>query len=240
MNVKDDAFITKIATTAALGVHHEILAVTDQSQPEGLSPCSSVLQAETLAWMFLGNASPLDFTMPDGVAYRVPAGKQLVLDMHLFDPSDTPISTTLTVSLTGIAESEVKSIAQLVEAGTLQISLPPNQATTITGKCTLAKDVSLFGVLPHMHALGTSFKASVGSGSTPAMLYNDAFLGEAQKFQRFDPVAMPAGTPLNVECDYVNTTGATVLYGSSAKDEMCFAISYYYPAIDSQGPLCIN
>jgi hypothetical protein len=31
MNVKDDAFITKIATTAALGVHHENLKTTEVS-----------------------------------------------------------------------------------------------------------------------------------------------------------------------------------------------------------------
>lgn len=240
MNVNADAFITKLATSAAPGVHHQILAVTDQSQPEGVSTCSSVLQAETLSWLFVANSNPLDFAMPASVAYRIPAGRQLVLDMHLFNPSDSPIETTLTVNLTGIAETEVVSIAQLVEAGSLQINLPPDRATTISGTCTLAKDVSLFGLLPHMHSLGTSFKASFTRGSGDVMLYDGAFSGEMQQFQRFDPMAMPAGTPLNVECDYFNSSSATVVYGPSAHDEMCFGIAYYYPAIDGQGPLCLK
>lgn len=240
MNVNEDAFITKIATGDAPGVHHQILAVTDQSKPEGVSECSAVLQAETESWLFLANSRALDFAMPTGVAYRIPAGRQLVLEMHLFNPADSPIETTLTVDLTGIAETEVVSIAQLVEAGSLQIDLQPDRATTVNGKCTLAKDVSLFGLLPHMHSLGVSFKAWLEKANGNVMLYDNTFGGETQQFQRFDPVAMPQGTPLNVECDYFNSSSATVVYGPSTHDEMCFAISYYYPAIADQGPLCLK
>jgi Copper type II ascorbate-dependent monooxygenase, C-terminal domain len=239
-NVDQDVFVSKLATNDAPGVHHQILAVLDQTEPEGVSVCSSVLQSVTDAWIFVGNRSPLTFAMPDGVAYRIPAGSQLVLQTHLFNAGDAALESTLKVELTGMAEAEVVSLAQLVEAGSVQIDLPPGVATQVTGKCTLTEDVSVFGVLPHMHGLGTTFKASIANGGETTMLYNAAFAGETQQFERFAPVAMPAGAPLNVECDYVNSSAARVVYGSSARDEMCFAIAYYYPAIEGRGPLCLK
>jgi len=240
INVDQDAFITKIATSAAPGVHHQVLGVTDQSEPEGVTECGSALLSASESWLFVGNSSPLELAMPTDVAYRISAGHQLVLQTHLFNPGDSPLESAVTIDLTGIAEAEVVSLAQLVEAGSVQIDLPPGEATTIHGKCTLANDVSVFGVLPHMHSLGTTFKAWVANGTETTMLYDNGFLGEAQQFERFAPVAMPKGASLNVACDYVNLSGARVGYGSSARDEMCFAVTYYYPAIDGQGPFCLR
>ena len=152
-----------------------------------------------------------------------------------------PLESTLTLDLTGIAEEEVVDFAQLVAAGTLKIDLPPGQAATATGKCTLDKDVSVFGLVPHMHSLGTSFKAWVANGGEDAKLFDGPFLGlGAQPFEVFEPVAMPTGSSLNVECSYFNTTSERVVYGSSALDEMCFVVTYYYPAIEGQNPLCVN
>lgn len=239
-NVDQDVFVTQIATSDAPGVHHQILALADQTEPEGVAACSSVLQSVSESWIFVGNRSPLAFAMPAGVAYRIPAGSQLVLQTHLFNAGDAPLASSLTVDLTGIAEDDVVSLAQLVEAGSVQIDLPPGEAVTVHGTCTLAQDVSVFGLLPHMHSLGTTFQAWVDHGGETTMLYDDAFFGEAQQFERFAPVAMPKGAPLNVACTYVNSSGARVVYGSSARDEMCFAIAYYYPAIDGRAPLCLK
>ena len=239
-NVEQDVFVTKIATSAAAGVHHQILAVADQTEPEGVSECSSVLLTPSVTGISVGTGTSLQFAMPAGVAYRIPGGSQLVLQTHLFNAGDAPLESTLTADLTGIAEADVVSFAQLVEAGSLQIDLPPGSATTVTGKCTLAKDVSVFGLLPHMHSLGTAFKAWIVNGSESTTLYDDTFFGETQQFVSLAPVAMPKGAPLNIECDYFNGSGARVIYGSSARDEMCFGIAYYYPAIDDQGPLCLR
>ena len=240
MNVDQDAFITKIETSAAPGVHHQVLGVTDQSEPEGASECASPVLSASESWLFVGNSSPLALAMPTDVAYRIPAGRQLVLQMHLFNPGDSPLESTVTIDLTGIAEDKVGALAQVVEAGSVQIDLPPGEATTIHGKCTLARDVSVFGLLPHMHSLGTTFQAWVENGTETTMLYNAGFFGETQQFARFAPVAMPKGAPLNVACDYVNSSSARVGYGPSARDEMCFAVAYYYPAIDGQGPFCLK
>jgi hypothetical protein len=240
MNVDQDVFVSKIATHAAPGVHHQILALTDQTEPEGLTECGALGLSVSNSWIFVASSDPEELVMPTGIAYRIPAGTQLVLQMHLVNPRDTPLDSASTIDLSGIAEDHVTTIAQLVAAGSVQIDLPPGQATTVNGKCTLSTDVSLFGLLPHMHYKGKTFKAWVANGAGNTMIYNDAFLGEAQRFGSFAPLTMPRGASLNVECNYFNDTTARIVYGASALDEMCFAFTYFYPAIDGHGPLCVN
>lgn len=238
VNVDADVFASTISTSSAPGVHHQILGVTDQSEPEGTTECGLALDISK-AWIFQASGKPEQFSMPPGVAYPISEGSQLLLQMHLYNPSDAPIETSLAVDLLGIAEADVTARAQLVAAGSLNINLPPGQATKISSKCTLDKPVSVFGVLPHMHFLGTTFKTWI-DGREDAMLYDGAFLFDNQMFKSFERMELPQGTALNVECNYFNSTGETVRYGSSALDEMCFALTYYYPAIEGQGPLCLN
>ena len=239
-NIDHDVFVTKLATSAARGVHHQILGITDQAMPEGTAPCDSVGTSIAESWLFVASSSPRAFAMPEHVAYHIPAGSQLVLQMHLFNAGEEAISSEVSVELTGIAESEVVDVAQLVEAGTLQIDLPPGQATTVDGTCTLPADVQVFGLLPHMHSLGMTFKSWISDGGADTPLYDDAFHGETQPFESFAPVAMPKGAALHVECNYFNGSGARVIYGASTRDEMCYGFTYYYPAIEGHGPLCIK
>ncbi len=239
-NITEDVFVTRLSTSSAPGVHHQILGITDQSLPEGVAPCDSVGTSIAESWLFVASSSPRMFAMPADVAYHIPAGSQLVLQMHLLNAGDTAMSSTVSVELTGIAEAEVVDLAQLVEAGSLNIDLPPARETTVKGKCTLSEDVKVFGLLPHMHGLGTTFKSWISNAGTDTMLYDDAFLGDNQPFASFEPVAMPKGAAINVECTYFNGSGNRVIYGPSARDEMCYGFTYYYPAITTQGPLCVR
>lgn len=238
VNVDDDVYAATIATSAAPGVHHQILGVSDQTEPEGTTACGLALDISK-AWIFQASDTPETFSMPPGVAYPISGGSQLLLQMHLFNPGDQPIQSTISVDLLGIAEDQVEARAQLIAAGSLNIDLPARQATTVRSKCTLDQSVSVFGVLPHMHFLGTTFRTWV-DGRQDAMLYNGPFMFDSQMFKSFEPIELAQGTALNVECDFMNTTDQRVTYGSSALNEMCFALTYYYPAVDGQGPLCLN
>jgi hypothetical protein len=239
VNVPEDIFVSKISTGTAVGVHHQILAVANDAQPEGLTECGLVL-AETDSWMFLASSKPGEFAMPEGVAYPITGGTQLILQMHLYNAGDDTLDPTVSIALEGVDEAMVTQKAQLVAAGSLNIDLPPNQQTLVTGTCTLAADVQVFGILPHMHFNGTDFKAYIDNAGTQTVLFDDKFYGETQPFQRLDPTPMTKGSSLNIECDYFNATSSKVVYGQSAEQEMCYGYTYYYPAIEGQGPLCLK
>ncbi|MBP6845324.1 MAG: hypothetical protein KA201_16335, partial [Kofleriaceae bacterium] len=54
---------------------------------------------------------------------------------------------------------------------------------------------------------------------------------EHQNFQLVAPfVELRPGDVLTTTCSYNNTTGATVRFGDSSDDEMCFTDLFYYPA----------
>ncbi len=235
-NITEDTFITKFATSDAPGIHHAILGLADQSEPEGLTDCPLLLSVST-AWLFVAGHNAEEFSMPPDVAYEIPAGTQLVLQTHLLNPSDVELNTSETINLTGIAETDVVNRAQLVAAGSLNINLPPNAMTAISGHCTLPTDVQIFGVLAHMHSMGIGFKASLSTGES---LYNHPFSGETQAFDSFAPLTWKQGTAFNVECDYYNSSDNKITYGELSTNEMCFGFAYYYPRIESQGLLCLN
>ena len=78
-----------------------------------------------------------------------------------------------------------------------------------------------------MHLLGTHMKIAY-QGAT-VMDQDYSFDG-----QRFDvlaqPIATVAGGKLVVDCTYANYTGSTVYFGEHTQDEMCFALTFVYPA----------
>jgi hypothetical protein len=48
-----------------------------------------------------------------------------------------------------------------------------------------------------------------------------------------------AARQLTYQCDYVNPTGRTITSGSSpATDELCMAITYFFPATGAR--ICVN
>lgn len=234
VTVREDVFVSRISAGPSPSVHHQILGLVNDDKPDGQYECGSI--SEVQSWLYTAAHKPDVLELPPGVAYHLPAGRQLMLNMHLLNATDDPIEAPIAFELTGIAEAEVEQQAQLIEAGTVQINIPPHAAATALGKCTLDKDVSVFAVLPHMHFMGTSFKASIGE----TVIYAGDYNGEAQPFTSLAPVTMPAGTPLDVECNYFNTTGQAIKFGSSGKDEMCFAATYYFPAIENQPAVCIH
>ena len=239
VNIDADIFVSRILTATAPGVHHQILGVTDQEAPEGYTECGLAL-AEVDAWLFIGTDKPGELAMPDGVAYPLEAGRQVVMQLHLFNATEAPIESTVSAELVGIAEDALEQRAQMVAAGTLNLDLPPGQATTARGTCTLREDVNMFGMAAHTHALGTSFEARLVGPADERVIMDKEVSGEPQLFETFEPIAIAAGSKLEVECGYFNSTNAPVGYGQSAFDEMCFGYTYYYPAIESQSPLCLN
>lgn len=239
VNVSADIFASAFSTPQTPGVHHQVLAVVaDQTAPEGTTTCPVLALDSSNQWVFESSSGAQSLTMPKGVAYPVYAGSQLLLQMHLINSGDASLDSTVEIDLHGSPEAEVQSHSQLVAAGSLNIQLPPGQATTVSSKCTLSQPVSVFAVLPHMHALGKTFRTWIDGQAS--MLVDGPFLQDGQLVERFDPVELPAGTPLDVECNYFNTTSATVQYGPTAASEMCFALTYFYPAVANQGAVCLH
>jgi hypothetical protein len=69
------------------------------------------------------------------------------------------------------------------------------------------------------------------TGSPDIVLQDIPYDFEEQKFHHTPSlVELRPGDKLVTHCTFDNTTGATVSFGESSNDEMCFTDLYYYPA----------
>ena len=70
------------------------------------------------------------------------------------------------------------------------------------------------------------------NGGTKTTIYDpDPFQWAEPATTTFSPeFTVPTGGGFDFKCDYVNSTAASVKFGESANDEMCFFWAYYYPS----------
>ena len=227
--VPQDLFISEFRAIVPLGTHHSVLTVGQPSGPDGITSCTSFSNQPAMIYGAGINTDPI--ALPEGVAMRVRAGQQLLLNLHLFNASDAVLSGLSGVEMKTMAAEEVVHEAEVLLMGPLlDLRIPPGISTQ-SGQCTMNGDVTLFMISPHLHQLGTHMRAvAVRDGQEDVVLFDQPYDFEDQQVHPIEPIEMALGDRVEVHCTYNNTTGSTVSWGESSDEEMCFATTYRYPA----------
>jgi hypothetical protein len=224
-----DTFIKSIRPLAPVGTHHTVLMIGPPDGPDGDTECSSVLTKPAIYASGVGTEA-LD--MPDGVAIHIRPGQQLLLNLHLFDLSDDPITGTSGIQIMTTDPVDAAHEAGVILAGKTKGLVVPVGASTQTGTCTVpSAGITVFAIAPHMHLLGTHMTVTYSHDTTPATLLDTDYSFDNQNFRVMQPaVTSAAGDQMTIACSYMNETGADVLFGESTENEMCFALTFIYPA----------
>jgi len=218
-----DSYIKTIVPIAPLGTHHFVLMLGDPSGPDGTTNCNSSLTEPAI---FASGVGVEPLTMPDGVAIHLKAGQQLMLNLHLFNASDDPLSGTSGIAVMPSEPVDDAHSAGVVLAGKgLGLQVVTGNSTQ-EATCTTPAGMTMFALAPHMHLLGTHLTATYNGVS----LYDSDYAFDQQQFRQITPTVTMASGKYHVTCSYTNYTGATVKFGESTEDEMCFAITFAYPA----------
>jgi hypothetical protein len=241
-----DWLIHTVIPVNGLDTHHEVIGIDPQksmpdTDPNAANPpiCPGI---EVMNWNLIfadGVGSP-SLTMPDGVVMHVHAGDQLVFQLHLLNASPNMVTSTASVQVVELPAAQVTNEAQMILAGPVQFSIAPGNNQIVSGKCTMKGATHFYAVFPHMHVLGTHISVNAVVGGVSQSVYDAAYDFTNQTFASFTPIAMNTGDQITVTCTYDNTTGTAVNFGTSTTQEMCFAISYRYPALPAgmAGSLC--
>jgi hypothetical protein len=244
--VDHDVWFKSITAVPGQGIHHQVLGVDpDKAKPDGIAPCT----ADTTTWYLLfaaGIGSP-PLNLPDGVAGLIPAGAQVVVQLHLLNASMSAISANAVLDFTASAPVDTAHQAQLILAGppaepNVTPSIPVGVGQQVTGKCTLSSASHVFAVFPHMHQIGKHMKIDLTVGGATQTLSNADFNFNEQTLVNVPPIAVNAGDRISVACTYDNNTAAPVQFGPSSTQEMCYAITYLYPPVTpgAFGPNCFQ
>lgn len=88
--VEEELYVKSFRAIAPLGTHHTVLTVGEPSGPDGLTECSTLQNHDSMLYGSGVGAEP--FAFADGVAVRIPKGTQLLLNLHVFNALDRPLS----------------------------------------------------------------------------------------------------------------------------------------------------
>jgi hypothetical protein len=225
-----DMYISAFDAVAPSGTHHTVLSLTSSTREDGLYPCSGFDIGD--AMLFGGGVGTNALYMPDGVAMRISAGQKLLLNLHLFNTNDPPISGNSGILFQEIPEADVDSFAEALLVGPLSLTIDEGEVEQ-GGRCTLNASTTVFAVAPHMHQLGIHMTvlAETSTGTVPIM--DDDYDFDSQTSRLLDPlVSLEAGDVIRVTCRYFNDTGGQVGFGESTTTEMCFAGITVYPPLN--------
>ncbi len=233
-----DAFLTgfEVQVDNAAILHHVVLynPVAEDAALDALDAAdpglgwecygSAGVEAEVLfAWAPGGGAT----AFPEGTGLPLRGGGRVVAQMHynvVNGPGDDRSGIALSVA------SEVPKPARMLWLSKSGFSLPPGQASVTESLTTeVSRDATAWGVLPHMHEVGATFRLEADRGGERECLVDVPewdFHWQGFFFYE-EPVALKAGDAVDMTCtwDTRSRTEATP-FGEGTEEEMCMAFVY--------------
>jgi hypothetical protein len=243
--ISGNKFVTgvDIAPGTRSMVHHVLLYAVDRAAAQARDA-----QEATPGWTCFGgpdvdNATPnvlaawapgSDATLyPEGTGIQLKSTDVIVMQVHYnFANAPLPVPADLTSAQLKLEDSVSKQ-AVLIPLPDQDFSIPPTTDSYTHTKEMPASPIAVtaWGVLPHMHQLGTHINVSIGVGTPneeclvdiPAWNFHwqqDYFFSDVQN------VRVAGGEHVTVSCTWDNPTGNTITWGESTSDEMCLAFIY--------------
>jgi hypothetical protein len=221
----EDTYVGALRPLGPPGTHHTVVSMRAPTEPDNPSfPCGPEF-GEFWASGYGTGA----LVLPDGVGLLAPAGMQLRLSLHLFNTQDVPLSGTSGLEVVRLDPSDVTHVARVSYHGPYDFVIPDNGEpfpythTTATGSATLV------GIFPHMHQLGTHFRARLlHPTGEPTVLWDEDYQFESQEFAPLAEIRVGATDTLETTCTWLNAGSGPVTWGDSSEAEMCFTILMSY------------
>ena len=186
-------------------------------------------------------------TLPDGVAYTLAATQMIRIEMHYINSSDAPITAQATSELYAASEATIHDEANILFIGSPDVSLPPGPTTLneFFSPSRASLDLStakFFAITGHTHKLGIDMQVNVApspGGAKTSVYAPTPFVWSEPETKTHNPeFTVPSAGGFDFTCTYNNPTAATVTFGESANNEMCFFWAYYYPSKGSH--VCVH
>ena len=174
--------------------------------------------------------------LPEGTGYFFPKGADVILQVH-YHRNGRPATDRTRVGLS-FAKKPVERPFQAITVGPRNpffIFIPPGKEDhKISGALYLQNDATLHSVMPHMHLIGKSVKATVTPpDGLPITLVDipEWDYNWQETYWLKEPMKLQAGTKLEIEALYDNSTKnpnnpknppAPVHFGEETTNEMLF------------------
>ncbi|MBV8270389.1 MAG: hypothetical protein JO252_29025 [Planctomycetaceae bacterium] len=212
-------------------VHHIcVFLAPDEPYSEGLTDARRELVCYA--------PGDLPSVFPPGVAKLIPAGAELVIEVH-YTPIGVPRTDRSSVGLM-LARQPVFHRAFTKGISRKDLEIPPGAANhAVASSFTFPDDAHLLSLMPHMHLRGKDFRytAVYPDGRSEVLLEVPAYdFGWQSVYRLVEPRTMPRGTRIDCLAHFDNSAGnpanpdptKTVRWGEQTYDEMMIGFIDYY------------
>ena len=248
-NLKEDIWIrgVELKPTDRRVVHHIISNLVEgNGKPADPTPKLTRDPSRKELGSGLGGLVPgrLYSLYEDGVARKIPAGADIVLQMH-HTTIGQPVTDQTEIGIVLAKEPPTKLRAEGGGAiPNMMFAIPPGDPNyEVVGKQTFDRDTYLSSLYPHMHVRGKDAQYSIvyPDGREEVVLRVPKYDFNWQlSYKLAEPKFMPKGSTLKVTMHYDNSTGnrfnpdpaATVRWGEQTWEEMMLG---YYGTIELPG-----
>jgi hypothetical protein len=218
------------------GGHHITVYYTERMQSPQHHPC---VDQEMTQWRMVGGGGAGEskeasgqLALTDGLAIRVPAGVQIVLQSHYVNPGDA-FMTDDTASVHLMDPDDVVDYVNQFLTIDVGFDVPPHQELESTTTCVVPRDLQIVRLLGHMHEWGSHYTLEEidDQDRRQRVLIDEDWLPlytsspPVQKFTMEDPLVLKAGTRLRQTCSWRNDETEHLRFPR----EMCLSYGFYYP-----------
>lgn len=212
------------------GTHHLTLSTTALAETP-LAPgdynCEDLYADTTLmedVVMMFGNQGEASGTLslPEGVAATLPAGIQLLHEVHYVNTTSEEVPIYSYLNGLTIPEDEVVAGIWGGSVRDEHIEIPPNSEHTEWSRCVMNEDVEVQFLASHTHATGELFTIAPFDGVTTGDIFYSNDDWHDPLIEQYTPaISVPAGQGFEWSCTWFNDSDTTVGYGFDSTDEMC-------------------
>jgi hypothetical protein len=226
-------------------VHHWLFYTTNKTSGEGshTTTIGSVIGSGStlLAGWAVGGDNVI---FPSDMGLELPATGILNGQWHYYNQGMTKEDDASGVQVCVVPAGMKQHVAGITWLGTENfngpLGMPAHQKSDFTGSCKndSGAPITIWGFTPHMHKLGRHMKAVIKRADGKMdTVFDQPFDFNAQITYPVNPlIVLGAGESIISTCTFENTTPASVPYGPSSDQEMCynFTVSYPLGALNNQ------
>jgi len=235
------------------GSHHMNLFRTTKDYPDHDEECFTPMDFSTptnpdgVDLIVGSQTGNLDWKMPAGVAFKLKAKTQLVLQTHYVNASTQKTaednSGEVWVNIhDAIDKASIKSHVGTMFANNMQIKIPAHQNASFTTGCAVPSEANVIAVTGHFHSRGRQFMIAACPNSMKEAdppFYASRSWSEPP-FQVLDkPVHVNAGGGLEYTCAFENGSDTEIVFGPKVEtQEHCNLFAYFYPWEEAHTRYC--
>jgi hypothetical protein len=224
-------------------LHHWLGFETNAGSPGQVSRDVTGTTLGETAKLFGGWAvGGCNIEFPEDTALDLPdpnSGKVVMIQWHHYNFTGVPQADASKIQICTVPTSARANVAGLTWLGTENfnsiLGMPPGVESKFDGTCLneTSAPITIIGFWPHMHEIGTHMYTEVipAAGGNPMQVFSEPFKFDAQYAYIMNPrIVLQPGDKVRAECTFFNNTAASVAFGQSTKQEMCYQFAFSYPA----------